>query len=103
MMSPGVMAGFVDIVELLGVVPDEFDMDEGDGVVQVIHDHKRRLSMFYKNQEILEKLTKNASIYLWFGTTIATVGVFGSGKKRQSVQGFEGLRAILLSFLLLVF
>ena len=43
------MAGFVDIVELLGVVPDEFDMDEGDGVVQVIHDDKRRLLMFYKN------------------------------------------------------
>ena len=44
---PGVMAGFVDIVELLGVVPDEFDMDEGDGVVQVIHNDKRRLLMIY--------------------------------------------------------
>ena len=48
-------------------------------------DQKKRLLMFYKNLEIMEKLTKNASIYFWFGTTIATVGVFGSGKKRQSV------------------
>ena len=42
------MTGFVDIVELLGIVPDEVDMDGGDGVVQVIHDHKRRLLMFYE-------------------------------------------------------
>ena len=42
------MAGFVVIVELLGVVPDEVDLDEGDGVVQDIHDDKRRLLMFYK-------------------------------------------------------
>ena len=47
MISPGVMVGFVDIVKLLGVVPDEVDLDEGDGVVQEIHDDKRRLLIFY--------------------------------------------------------
>ena len=48
MMFPGFMAGFVVIVELLGVVPDEIDLDEGGGVVQDIHDDKRRLLMFYR-------------------------------------------------------
>ena len=47
MMFPGFMAGFVVIVELLCVVPDEIDLDEGGGVVQDIHDDKRRLLMFY--------------------------------------------------------
>ena len=40
------MTGFVDIVELLGVVQAKVDVDRGDGVVQVIQDHKRRLLMF---------------------------------------------------------
>ena len=42
------MAGIVVIVKLLGVVPDEVFLDEGGGVVQDIHDDKRRLLMFYK-------------------------------------------------------
>ena len=53
------MNGFVDIVEILGVELAEVDVDRGDGVVQVIHDHKT--------------------------THIAIVGVFGGGKKLQSV------------------
>ena len=41
------MAGFVIIAELVGIVPDKVDLDEGGGVVQDIHDDKRRLLMFY--------------------------------------------------------
>ena len=42
MMFPGFTAGIVVIVKLFGVVPDKVDLDDGGGVVQDIHDDKRK-------------------------------------------------------------
>ena len=71
------MTGFVDIVELLGVVPDKVDLDDGGGVVQDIHDDKRSCWYFIENRNRWRNDYKMLGfIYVLLGSTIATVGVF---------------------------